>query len=112
MSDDDTVGKPIHPSDLSRVTGERFISLTQLIQKTNLTKDQAARTLELLIEHNLFEAWIAAECPNCEWVWPTYKTGEEINAFIYCPICNQQTPVEEVPFYEVYKIIRVPPWMS
>lgn len=112
MSDYDTAGKPIHPSDLSRVTGERFISLTQLIKKTNISKDQATRTLEVLIEHNLFEAWIAAKCPKCEYVWPTYKTGEEINASIYCPICNQQTPVEKVAFYEVYKIIEVPAWMS
>ena len=105
---DDTVGAPIPSTELSRIIGKKFVSASQLRDRIGLIPDHAQAVIRVLVDHGLFVPWLAAQCPNCLFVWPYCKVEDEehIEESVFCPICNMSTPVQHVDFYEVYQIIR------
>ena len=109
MRDDDTAGAPIPPSELPRIIGEKFISATQLHDHTGINKEHTRAVIDVLVQHELFVPWLAAQCPNCRFVWPYCKAEDEesIESKVFCPLCNEHTPSEYVDFYDVYQIVRL-----
>ena len=110
MQDDDAIGTAILPSELHRILGVRFISISQLAEKTNLNQKAATALIEALIEKQLFEEWLAPQCPHCRFIWPQYEKEEDVEPEVFCPMCNNTTPVEHVAFFKAYKAIKKPPW--
>jgi len=105
---DDTAGEAILPKDLSRVLGEKYLSINQMAEQTELPRNQVKAITEALVEQEFLEEWLAPECPNCHFVWPEFQSEEDIEAEIQCPMCNEKTPSDMVPFYRVFKILKNP----
>lgn len=104
----DTAGIPIYPSELPRVLGLGFVSLSQIKNRAGLTPEQATKARDFLVARGLFQAWYAAKCPHCGYAWPlrTVDHEEEIPDAVVCPVCNHTTPSEVLPIYEVFKVIK------
>ena len=75
MRDDDTAGAPIPPSELPRIIGEKFISATQLHDHTGINKEHTRAVIDVLVQHELFVPWLAAQCPNCRFRYTLSKGG-------------------------------------
>lgn len=98
------VGKAIYPGDLYRVLGHKFVSASALRKKTNLDKEQTDKVIQVLIEQELLEYWLASECLYCKYVWPLCQRIEDITEEVFCPMCNETTPAEYIQFYRVYHV--------
>jgi len=105
---DDTVGKAILPSALRRVLGDKFVSESQIRTRMGKSKHLIRSVIDVLVSQRMFIPWIAVRCPACHYVWPYCKTEEEVEAEVFCPICNETTPTEFVEFYDVYEVIAWP----
>ena len=43
---------------------------------------------------------------------PNHLAGFDFNSKLFCPMCNETTPMKQVRLYTVFKIIKEPPWMD
>lgn len=104
----DKLGAFIYPSELPRVLGTNFISLSQVKHSSGITQEQAEKAVEFLVGRGLFLPWHAAQCPSCTYAWPVCAVGREddFDQEIICPICNHKTSVNTMPFYEVYEVVK------
>lgn len=109
---DDTVGAIIPPNDLPRILGIRFLSASQLFENAGITRDQALAVAHVMVQHGILEDWLAPECPNCLFIWPQHQRVDDFNSKLFCPMCNETTPMKQVRLYTVFKIIKEPPWMD
>lgn len=103
---DDTVGKPIWPQALKRLSGEYFFTTASLAKEAGIRVVQAEAIVEVLVQEGLVQPWIAPQCPNCDAIWAAYLGEDDIPASIHCPFCGEATPEHYMDFYQVYERLK------
>lgn len=103
---DDTVGNPIWPDAMRRMSGTFFFTVASLAKEVGIQPSQAEAIVEVLAQEGLIQPWYAPQCPNCDEIWAGYLGEDDIPASIHCPFCGEATPEHLVDFYLVYERLK------
>lgn len=106
---DDTVGEPIWPNAMRRMSGDFFFTTASLAKEVGIKITQAEAIVEVLAQEGLVQPWYAPQCPNCDGVWAAYLGEDDIPPSIHCPFCGEATPEHLVDFYLVYERLKTLP---